>query len=88
MIAPGVGDCSVTKGQHRKALFWGGSGATARQLPELVFAFRTALSECNGNLSSTENKLMNSGGKIFVTGKEPQFPVLKPTVLGVTVTFR
>src|SRR6266852_2464411 len=40
------------------------------------------------DLSSTENKLMNSGGKIFVKGKEPQFPVLPPTVLGVTVTFR
>ncbi len=46
------------------------------------------INERNRDFSSTENKLMNSGGKIFVKGKEPQFPVLPPTVLGVTVTFR
>src|SRR5229473_4221990 len=44
------------------------------------------INERNRDFSSTENKLMNSGGKIFVKGKEPQFPVLPPTVLGVTVT--
>jgi hypothetical protein len=46
------------------------------------------INERNRDFSSTENMLMNSGGKIFVKSKEPQFPVLPPTVLGVTVTFR
>jgi hypothetical protein len=59
--------------------------------PELVptpGASPYTINERNRDFSSTENKLMNSGGKIFVKGKEPQFPVLPPTVQGVTVTFR
>jgi hypothetical protein len=42
MIAPGVGDCSVTKGQHRKAAILGGLWSYGTPLPELVFALRTA----------------------------------------------
>jgi hypothetical protein len=45
------------------------------------------LKERNGDFSPTENKPMNTGGKIFIKGRGAPIS-LPPTVLGMTANFR
>jgi len=65
MIAPGVGDCSVTKGQHRKAVVLGGLWSYGTAIAGTGICTQDGVSECNGDSYANWESTMSDVGEQY-----------------------